>query len=309
MIVEHPNSNYILVISNIHLASPSMTNTVSRGEDVSTQLTTPPYLLSEWMQSSINKPQDSVIKVSKEEYSVAWKLVSFWQEQGLNFIALITSLLLTRILGIKGWLAIPFCLITIGATIKAIDCKESREQGHPGGEKRNLSQQKPLVKQQKISPIITSSVVGKNKDSLQPRKVTYRFVHKIPGRVRIHVPLINQDAIYAQRLEKLLKTDIQATSVRMNRDAASIIVNYKAGVIPDSQWHSHLVSLIQSARNAAVTTKSKAVSIIMTCSLEVRQATVSSQSCCLLKSKSGKSLKGGAVAARSHRLHRMGVLV
>jgi Heavy metal associated domain 2 len=47
---------------------------------------------------------------------------------------------------------------------------------------------------------------------------------------------------------------------------------------------------------------------ILACSLEVRKAEISS-SCCLLKSKVGKPLAGGAKAARIHKLRRLSVLI
>lgn len=46
----------------------------------------------------------------------------------------------------------------------------------------------------------------------------------------------------------------------------------------------------------------------LACSLEVRGALISSQ-CCLLQSKSGKPLQGGAAPGRVARLQRLGVLV
>ncbi len=46
----------------------------------------------------------------------------------------------------------------------------------------------------------------------------------------------------------------------------------------------------------------------LACSLEVRGALISPQ-CCLLQSKSGKRLQGGAVPGRVARLQRLGVLV
>ena len=47
---------------------------------------------------------------------------------------------------------------------------------------------------------------------------------------------------------------------------------------------------------------------ILACSLEVRKAEIPS-SCCLLKSKAGKPLAGGAKTARIHKLRRLSVLI
>jgi hypothetical protein len=49
------------------------------------------------------------------------------------------------------------------------------------------------------------------------------------------VPRIAQDLKYAQWLEKLLATDAYVTSVRVNRNAASIVINYKTNAMSDSQ--------------------------------------------------------------------------
>jgi hypothetical protein len=88
-----------------------------------------------------------------------------------------------------------------------------------------------------------------------------------------------------------------------------IVINYKTNVMLDSQMQEHLAILIESTGDALVKTNSTVALIILACSLEVRKASISSESCCLLKSKSGKVLRGGALAARSNRLHRIGVLI
>jgi hypothetical protein len=248
-----------------------MTITVSKRGDLSTQLKLSSESIAEWIQS------DFLLKASRAELLAVKKSVSFWKTQGFDFISILMGLLIIRILRINGWAAIPVCLMMVSATRQEISPKPSSSQGH--------------------------------KDLSHPSKVDCSVVHAIPGRVRFNVPLIAQDSGYAQQLEKLLKADKQATSVRMNRDAASVVVNYNPNTILDSRMRSHVASLIQSAKDAVVTANFTTPSIVLTCSIEVRQATVSSDSCCLLKSKTGKPLKGGALGARSHRLDRLGILV
>lgn len=96
----------------------------------------------------------------------------------------------------------------------------------------------------------------------QPAKVTYSIAHAIPGRVRFHVPEIAVDPTYVERLETLVKEDPAVTSERINRNAASIVITYKTGMLRDSQTRvqrifkavkSHLDSLIQSASDATLT--------------------------------------------------------
>ncbi|WP_315787335.1 HMA2 domain-containing protein [Fischerella sp. JS2] len=254
-----------------------MTSTVSIGEDTDAKLKTPPNLISEWKQSE-HHYQSKKTTISE---LTEWKSVSYWKEQGINFIVLLAGLLVARMLGLKGWAAILFYLITVDLTLKVIEQTESTNQENVSREKIN---------------------------SVQSQKFAYTIVHAIPGRVRFNVPRIAQDLIYAQWLEKLLATDAYVTSVRVNLNAASIVISYKTNVMSDSQMQEHLAILIESTGDALVKTFTMPF-IFPACSLEVRQASISSESCCLLKSKSGKELRGGALAARNHRLHHIGVLI
>ncbi|GAA6622402.1 HMA2 domain-containing protein [Scytonema sp. NUACC26] len=247
-----------------------MTTTVRRRDDLNTQIKPSPESISEWVQTEL-------LKASRAEFVAVEKSVSFWKKQNPDFLAILTSLLVIRILRLNGWAIIPICLITIATTRKV------------------------------ISPTLSSSPVQKN--SSLPYSVAFDVVHAIAGRIRFNVPSIAKNSQYAHQLEELLKADNQITSFRMNRDAASIVVNYNPNTILDSRMRSHLVSLLQSARDAVVMANFTTPSTILACSIEVRQATVSSDSCCLLKSKTGKPLKGGALGARSHRLYRLGILI
>ncbi len=76
-----------------------------------------------------------------------------------------------------------------------------------------------------------------------PAKVDYSVVHAIGGRIRLNVPKIAQDRAYGRRLERIVKTDAEVTSVRVNFDAASIAIAYQSREIPLSHW----VSLMELA--------------------------------------------------------------
>jgi Heavy metal associated domain 2 len=201
--------------------------------------------------------------------------VGFWKNERLNFLPILAGLIVLNMLGTKSWAAIVFYLMSVGGICQKINCQENNSE----------------------------------QDLSQSTKVTCSVLHAIPGRVRFHVPLIGKDAEYTRELEKLLTAETQVTNVRVNRNAASIVINYKANVTEDCQMRSHFVELIESVSNSVVTTNLTVTPIILACSLEVRQLTLSSDSCCLFKTKSGKPLNGGALAARNHKLHRMGVLV
>lgn len=102
----------------------------------------------------------------------------------------------------------------------------------------------------------------------QPRQVeerpaiVYQIAHAIPGRVRFYVPLIASDAKYVECLETLLKADPAVTSERVNRDAASVVINYKTDMLRHSRQRvqsifdaaiSHLIRLIQLASDTTIT--------------------------------------------------------
>jgi hypothetical protein len=100
----------------------------------------------------------------------------------------------------------------------------------------------------------------------QPVKVAYSVVHSIPGRVRFHVPQIATDPAYVQRLEALLQSDPVVISERINREAASVIINYQPGKVKRSKDKlqsvfaiavKHFSSLIESAGITANTSNTR----------------------------------------------------
>lgn len=66
--------------------------------------------------------------------------------------------------------------------------------------------------------------------------------------------------------------------------------------------------LVSGSAGSVPAEVAESVPVARSCSLEVRSAVVPS-SCCLLLSRSGGRLSGGALPARVGRLRRLGVLV
>ncbi len=54
----------------------------------------------------------------------------------------------------------------------------------------------------------------------------YRVVHTIPGRIRLRIPRLRQDADFATRLQALVSMLEPVTEARVDRAAASIVVHY-----------------------------------------------------------------------------------
>jgi hypothetical protein len=241
-----------------------------------------PQMLKRLQKFSLIQPHDSRQELARTFPLAVWHSIQFCQQQGLNFIWA-TSSLLVRMPAIKGWTAMFDCPNRLGVTTaKAIISKQRRHHKASNRSKQDL---------------------------LQSDRVACTVVHAIPGRVRFSVPRIRYDNRYVRQLEYLLKIDAKAIGCRINRDAASVAIEYQPRLGSDFQMRSHLSGLIRSASDAAVMADSAAPPIFFACSLAVRRMTVASNNCCLLSSKLGKPLFGGALAARSNRLRRLGVLI
>ena len=96
------------------------------------------------------------------------------------------------------------------------------------------------------------------------QKIFYSIVHTIPGRIRFRIPLLARDAEYANQLKLAIESDTKVTNVRINPKAASIVINYKVGVISDNQMREHLVNLIQTAQDVVLPKEVMAKSIVGT---------------------------------------------
>ncbi len=188
-------------------------------------------------------PSTSSQSASKIDPFAAWKSLDFWKEQGISLIPLMTGLAVTGGLGVSGLAALPVYLITANATRRVIGYLEPQVDSTEN--KTALGEHTKQRGKQEVTQ--TSSLTSSLPSSLAPPgKIAYKIVHAIEGRIRFNVPRIAHDRAYARRLERLLKTDNQVISVRMNCDAASIAISYDPGEIPVSHW----IGLIQLADEA-----------------------------------------------------------
>lgn len=106
---------------------------------------------------------------------------------------------------------------------------------------------------------ITASVTN---ETALPQKITYSVAHAIPGRIRFRIPRLVRDSEYANKLKLVIESDPRTTKVCVNSTAASIVINYKTGVISDAQMRMHLVNLIQTAPNIVLPKEATAKSIL-----------------------------------------------
>lgn len=198
-----------------------------------------PQMLGILQQFNIQQPETSPQTLSNIDPFAAWKSVDFWKEQTISFIPLMTGLAVTGGLGISGLAAIPVYMITSDATRRVIDYlepqvspKESSKNSDAVREIKSLQSSLSTSDRQLEPP----SSHDQGKKTAKARKIAYKVVHAIPGRMRMHVPRIAQDPAYGRRLERLMKTDPHVTNVRLNSDAGSIAIAYQPSDVSLSHW-------------------------------------------------------------------------
>lgn len=198
-------------------------------------------------QLGISKTLTSSSEASKTDLFAAWKSVNFWKEQGHEFIPLIAGLLVTRALSIHGFAAVPVYLIAAGAIRQVMSHLELEALVSDASESSEEIERKSKEESVAVDEI--------NDLAAQSVKAACSVVHATPGRVRLKVPRLVEEWVYAQQLEKLLKADATIANVRVNRDAASLVITYHPSAIPVSHW----VEFMQLADEATVPTDLTAV--------------------------------------------------
>jgi hypothetical protein len=74
---------------------------------------------------------------------------------------------------------------------------------------------------------------------------TARILHQTRGRIRVGIPRLKTDPAYANRLQSLLEAMKHVTSIRINIDAASVVLNYSAD-IPDAEFAGKALKTIEA---------------------------------------------------------------
>ena len=75
----------------------------------------------------------------------------------------------------------------------------------------------------------------------------YTIVHSTPGRIRLRIPKIASEPEYGKHLEQLLNADSHVLSVRINRAAASVVIQYQAGEMSDWELGMLLINMLEQA--------------------------------------------------------------
>ncbi|BAY19469.1 hypothetical protein NIES21_53320 [Anabaenopsis circularis NIES-21] len=98
-------------------------------------------------------------------------------------------------------------------------------------------------------------------EKTQAQQISYSVAHAISGRIRFRVPRLSKDVEYANKLKVAIESQIKNAKVRINPTAASVVIHYPSGLMPDEQMRSYLVNLIQTAQNIVLPTKVSAKTI------------------------------------------------
>jgi len=79
----------------------------------------------------------------------------------------------------------------------------------------------------------------------------YTIIHSTLGRIRLRIPRLIADAAYAKRLENLLSNDERVTGVRLNRTAASLVIQYDGTGVSELDLGMRLLEILDQAEKGS----------------------------------------------------------
>ncbi len=104
----------------------------------------------------------------------------------------------------------------------------------------HLKQEKPSAVSESNNSSSNVAEMGASEINLQD----YAIAHAVPGRVRLRMPQLAIDADFAHRLQQALNADEYVNSVRINRAAGSIAINYDNQGLSDWELGLRLMNII-----------------------------------------------------------------
>ncbi|MGG6297060.1 HMA2 domain-containing protein [Leptolyngbya sp. AN02str] len=164
---------------------------------------------------------------------VAPRLGTFLEEYGeiATILPVLTGLFVTSRLQLRGAQALLVNLAIAAMTRQAVQ---------------------QLKKQAHHSPALTASSNGQVAPEPSPQTVEdYTIVHSTVGRIRLRIPRLIADAAYAKRLETLLLNDERITGVRLNRVAASLVIQYDGTDVSELELGMRLLEILGQAEKGS----------------------------------------------------------
>ena len=110
--------------------------------------------------------------------------------------------------------------------------------------------------------LYTNTTSNREENAIPIEEIPHKIAHEVPGRIRFNIPRLATDSEYTDKLKALLESDTQIKDFRINKQAASITINYEEEEIANDQMRSHLIHLIQIAPNTVEPKKATARTIL-----------------------------------------------
>ncbi|WP_434221882.1 HMA2 domain-containing protein [Limnospira platensis CENA597] len=159
-------------------------------------------------------------------------------EEVVTILPVLAGLLVTSRLQLRGAQALMVNLL-MAAIIRQL-VRQLKQEAKANSPATNSTQAESPNNHQDNSPTATTT-----------QTEDYTIVHSIPGRLRLRIPRLMTDVLYAKRLEKLLSDEQRVKSVRINRTAASLIIQYDPAGVSELELGMYLVSILELAETTA----------------------------------------------------------
>ncbi|MEM7062571.1 MAG: HMA2 domain-containing protein [Cyanobacteria bacterium P01_B01_bin.77] len=76
----------------------------------------------------------------------------------------------------------------------------------------------------------------------------YKVLHSVPGRLRLQIPQLREDQHFSKRLETSLLNDSIVSKVRLNRAAASVVIQYRDSSLSELDLGLRLLKVLDQAK-------------------------------------------------------------
>jgi len=106
-----------------------------------------------------------------------------------------------------------------------------------------------LKKQAKPNSENDQQVLPASEEQSNQEEEDYKIVHSVPGRIRLRIPRLMNDMLYAKRLEKLLSAESKVKHVRTNPAAVSLIIQYDGEGMSELELGMYLLNILDQANS------------------------------------------------------------
>ncbi|MDJ0580172.1 HMA2 domain-containing protein [Crocosphaera sp.] len=104
-----------------------------------------------------------------------------------------------------------------------------------------------FVNLKKITPVTATTSSNGRLETEREENSKYTIIHSVPGRIRVKIPRLAQDIEFCRVLSQLLEEDDHVIKCRINRPAASIVINYEAQGLSDVELGLRLLNIMNKA--------------------------------------------------------------